>query len=167
VVEEVPNFRQGGRMRPVIGPSLVAFGTLLWAFTVAGEFTTAGFIGEWVAVVALVTIPTVVSVIALRRSRNGARVPRLSVHLGLCLLTSIMFTVATAIMLGFASQLVSRHPDVAFTWLLLFESSAALLLGQRLTGDRDNASAPRRAIVAYGLLVLFSLFTAIHVVAVS
>lgn len=137
----------GPRPRPLLGPALSVFGMLLWAFVVAGQFTTSWMfgtpLGQGTAVSAVLVTTFAMWIASLRRSRIVAP-PRRSTHLfwravGVSVIAFLMFVVC---LLGatFAGAVASRNHDLAIAVTLVIISTSAAIAGARLT----SPTAPER-----------------------
>jgi hypothetical protein len=146
------------RPRPVLGPALILFAALLWAFVVIGTFTTSWLsggapLGEGVAI-ALTALATAGAwVHAVRRSRSvpvqGLRgLMGRSAAVGLLAFVMVGALLALATQVGKAS---SANVDAYVTMCLLAVVALAALAGHRLaTPVRPERTPGRRlAIVAF------------------
>jgi hypothetical protein len=148
-----------------VGPALWIFGSLVWTFVVAGEFTTAGFISEEFAVVAVLVVTITTGTLAIRRALAGTSEVRRRTWftIGATLGVSLLFIA------GFAApvQTLNGSSDVGMTFLLLLIGIGAAWFGRRWSGPPNR---PLPTPVTVSLLtagVVLTLGTIVHVLAVN
>jgi len=155
-----------GKRHPKLGPALWIFGAFVWTFAVAGEFTTAGFVGEGVATVTVLVVTGVTAAIAVGRSlvtEPGKVARRFALTAALTLALSIVFAVS----LVFCLQLLNMASDIAVTLFLLIVGVAAVWRGRGWTGG-TQASMPRFVVISLTTAtVALSLGTLVHVLAAN
>jgi hypothetical protein len=149
----------------VFGPALWMLGALIWAFTVAGEFTTAGIIGEGVAVLGVLGVTITAGIFAIRRQLDSmAKDRRLW---GSTVAKTLGIFALLVLVVGFPLSVLQAGSDVGMTLLLLLIGVCVAWLGSRFTAPGKN---PPRAALRLSLLamaVVLSIATIVHVLAVN
>ena len=148
-----------------VGPALWIFGALVWTFAVAGEFTTAGFIGEELAFVAVLAVTITTGILAIRRVLAGTSEVRrrTGFTIGATLGLSLLFVA------GFAAPVQTLHAssDIGMTLLLLLMGIGAAWFGRRWSGP-PNRPLPRPVTVSLLTAgVVLTLGAIVHVLAVN
>jgi len=157
------------KSHPILGAGLVYFGAPLWAYVVAGELTSAGFIAEGVAVLVVIIVAFGSAVLATKTSRRDSlRQSSLVTHVMLAALVASLLGVITVVGVAIGLQSEVLRLDVQITLLLLLVSILSLVLGSRLNGRPPEPLLPRKLTVAlFGAATVVSLIAAIHVIASS
>ena len=158
------SLRNARAPRPVLGPGICIFGSLLWAYVVAGEFTTAGIIGEWPALLTVVLVTSVTWYMAVRLSL-AVRLGRFGM-LGRTL-APMAFAVLSALLIAIAMAILgeSRGHDMAVTLCCLALGAGAFIGGLRLTVvGRFKQLWGRLGLAVASCAVIVSIATIVHVV---
>ena len=148
-----------------LGPALWMLGALAWAFTVAGDFTTAGFIGEALALCAVIVLTVTAGVLGIRHQL--ASMPLGHRRLSSTIAKSLGMFVLLLAVLVFPLAVLRTNSDIGMTLLLLLIGICATWLGRRWSGLPEP---PPRATLRLPLLALsaiLSIVTVVHVLAVN
>jgi len=150
----------------LLGPAIWIFGAFLWAYVILGEYTTAGVIGEGLAVLAIILVTGVSWIIAVRRSL----VVPLG-HLGMLgrILAPGIIALALSFLCAIAATSLSesshKNQDTPITLTLMLLSALAFVGGRRLTGPSGISLLPKNlALLLTGCGILASLGAAVHMV---
>jgi hypothetical protein len=162
-----PELRTRKRPRPWIGPALSVFAVLLWAFVVAGQFTTSWMTGAPISqgfALFLVMLATFAAWISgIRRSRF-AMPPRrpfaglVGRGIGIAAIAGLLFFVsifaATAI-----GNLSSNDHDLFIAFVLVGIATLAAVLGPRLTSEMRPETPHRMRFIVVVMWLAGALLT--------
>jgi hypothetical protein len=144
--------------RTILGPALSVFGVMLWAFVVAGQYTTSWMTGtplnQGVAAM-FVLVTTCIAWIASIRQSRIAVAPRSMAHLfgrviGVSALSFLFFILAVFVA-TVAGSAASRNHDFFIAFMLVVLATVAATLGPRLT-SRIRLERTHRTRVALTLM---------------
>jgi hypothetical protein len=166
---ELPEIPPRSNLHQILGAGLCTFGALLWAFMVAGEFTTAGFIGEGIAVICVIVATCGTTVVAIRSCRSDSfRKLNLGAHIVLTVLVALMLSIITVVALDAGLRAKQGNLDIPVTLFMLLLSGVAFAWGRRLLGWNLRQSSLRKLRLAlYGIALTLSFGAAIHVIAAN
>ncbi len=151
---------------PIVGPALWTFGAMLWAYVVLGEYTTAGFIDEAIAVSLLTFAAGACWYLAVRRGPMTA--PFHAGILGRKILPGIialLLAAGCALFMNFIGESSQRNLDVPMSLAFMVLGMLTFFGGQRLTGSGDNQTSPK-AFAHLPLIgaILVSLGAVLHLI---
>lgn len=154
------------RPRPIIGPALSVFAVSLWAFVVAGQFTTSWLFGAPLgqgAAVILVMLTTFAAWIASLRRGRIAVPPRTTTHLvgrgiGVTMLAFLFFFVCVVAATA-AGSISSRNHDVLIALALVAISMLAAITGPRMTSPTPPERTHRQRFALVVLWIAGALLT--------
>jgi len=166
---ELPEGPPRKRPRQILGPGLCTFGALLWSFVVAGEFTTAGFIGENIALISMIVVTCGTTVLTIRACRDDSfRKLGVVAQVVLAVLVALLLSVSTVIAFEAGLHIKQGNLDIPVTLFLMLLGGIAFAWGQRLLGWNARRPSSRKLTLAlYGIALIFSFGAAIHVIAAN
>ncbi len=142
--EFVPPFRRVARTHPILGPAIWTFGAMLWAYVVLGEYTTAGFIGESIAVSLLVFAAGASWYFAVRHRSlaSQGKIVRLGLKLAPGFIALLLLT-GCALFMDYVGESSHQNQDIPMTLAFMVLGVLAFFWGQRLTGPVDGRALPK------------------------
>ncbi|HEY3499899.1 MAG TPA: hypothetical protein VGK73_34650 [Polyangiaceae bacterium] len=141
------------RRLPVLGPSLVTSGTLLWAYVAFGDLVVAAGFPEFLALLAVLAIFAGTALACGRESLALLPAPpELELRrLATPGLAGFGLVFLTVLLVAAAARTSRASADSLITLFLLAVAGTAALVGRRLTGPAPRHAKPaRRALALVG-----------------
>jgi hypothetical protein len=149
--------------RPILGPSFLTFGTLLWAYVTFGELVIGGVLPEQLAFLAVLAI-FVVTAAACGKHSVALAPPRPGTERGRLVLpgaAGFLLWLATVLFVSTLWRTHSRSADALITLVLLVSSITAALYGRRWSAPHPADQPVKLRVALLVARILGALLTLI------